>query len=246
MPTTPLPSLVERAFTHAKERYALAGVDVDRALATLTTIPISLHCWQGDDVRGFEEGNHGGGGGIAVTGNYPGRARTPAELRADLEMALAVIPGQHRLNLHAIYGEFDGRFVDRDAISVEHFSSWVDWAKTRQIGLDFNPTCFAHPNAADGFTLSHPSRAIREFWIEHCRRCREIGAAFGAALGTPCVTNVWVPDGFKDTPADRMAPRARLAESLDAIFATPLPPQHNLDAVEPKLFGIGSESCTVG
>ncbi|MFM7207700.1 MAG: L-rhamnose isomerase [Planctomycetaceae bacterium] len=243
MPTT---KQIEAAYRLARDRYEALGVNAEKACAALAKIPVSLHCWQGDDVGGFE--NQGGavGGGLAVTGNYPGRARTPDELRSDLDAALAVIPGRHRLNLHAFYGEFGGKKVDRDQIDASHFATWIAWAKSRGVGLDFNPTCFSHPKAADGFTLSHADRGIRKFWIEHCRRSREIGAAMGKALGTPCVTNVWVPDGFKDTPADRLAPRERLAESLDAVFEKPLSPKHNLDAVEPKLFGIGSESCTVG
>lgn len=236
-----------QAFELAKVRYAEAGVDVEAALAALAGISVSLHCWQGDDVRGFEQASGGDpGGGLAVTGNYPGRARTPEELRSDLEVALSLIPGSHRLNLHAIYGEFQGRPADRDELTVDHFAGWIAWAKEHGVGLDFNPTCFAHPKAADGFTLAHPDKAIRDFWIEHCKRSRTIGAAFGEQLGTACVTNVWVPDGFKDTPADRSGPRMRLADSLDQIFADPLPPAHNLDAVEPKLFGIGSESYTAG
>ncbi len=247
------------AYTLAQERYAALGVNTARALQALAKIPVSLHCWQGDDVGGFERrpdelSSHMQqsfvppelGGGLAVTGHYPGKARTPDELRADLRKALSLIPGQHRVNLHAMYGEFGGKKVDRDEIEVAHFNNWVAWAKSNGLGLDFNPTCFSHPKAADGFTLSHRDRGIRQFWIEHCRRSREIGAAMGQALGTPCVTNVWIPDGFKDTPADRATPRARLAESLDAIFQKSLSPRHNLDAVEPKLFGIGAESCTVG
>jgi len=237
---------IEAAFKLAKERYEDVGVNVDRALAAIAKIPVSLHCWQGDDVGGFETGSGPLGGGLAVTGNYPGKARTPAELRADLDKALSLIPGRHRLNLHAFYGEFGGRKVDRDEIEAAHFTHWIDWAKGQKIGLDFNPTCFSHPKAAEGFTLSHGDKGVRKFWIEHCQRSREIGAAFGKALGKPCVTNVWVPDGFKDTPADRFAPRERLAESLDEVFKKPLPPKHNLDAVEPKLFGIGAESYTVG
>ena len=232
------------AFRLAHERYAVLGVDVDRALRALAKIPVSLHCWQGDDVGGFENFGNALGGGIAVTGNYPGKARTPDELRMDLEKALSLIPGQHRLNLHAMYGEFGSRKVDRDAIEPAHFKNWISWAKKNSLGLDFNPTCFSHPKAADGFTLSHRDKSVRQFWIEHCRRSREIGAAMGRALGTPCVTNVWIPDGFKDTPADRQGPRERLIESLDEIFKEPL--KFNLDAVEPKLFGIGAESCTVG
>ena len=249
----------ERSFRLAHERYAALGVNVDRALKALERIPVSLHCWQGDDVGGFEKLSNNLllhmqqkvaqpelGGGLAVTGNYPGKARTPDELRRDLEKALSLIPGKHRLNLHAMYGEFGGKRVDRDEIEVTHFKNWIAWAKSRGLGLDFNPTCFSHPKAADGFTLSHRDKGIRKFWIEHCRRSREIGATMGKALGTPCITNVWVPDGFKDTPADRQSPRERLAASLDEVFRKPLPAKHNLDAVEPKLFGIGAESCTVG
>lgn len=234
------------AYRLAHERYATLGVDVDRALRALAKIPVSLHCWQGDDVGGFENFGNALGGGIAVTGNHPGKARTPDELRADLEKALSLIPGQHRLNLHAMYGEFGGRKVDRDAIEPAHFKNWISWAKANGLGLDFNPTCFSHPKAADGFTLSHRDKGIRQFWIEHCRRSREIGAAMGKVLGTPCVTNFWIPDGFKDTPADRQSPRQRLVAALDEVFKKPLPAKHNLDAVEGKLFGIGAESCTVG
>ncbi len=230
----------------ARERYSELGVNVDRALKTLARISVSLHCWQGDDVQGFEPAGSALSGGIAVTGNYPGRARTPDELRADLDLALSLIPGTHRLNLHASYGEFGGKAVDRDEVEIRHFSGWIDWAKERGMGLDFNPTFFSHPKSADGFTLSHQKKGIRNFWIEHGKRCRDIGASMGRQLGTPCMTNVWVPDGMKDTPADRAAPRERLAESLDAIFEKKLSPKHNLDAVECKLFGIGSESYVVG
>jgi L-rhamnose isomerase len=240
------PPNLGKSFALAKERYAALGVNVDRALKILETIPISLHCWQGDDVGGFENPGTGPGGGLVATGNYPGKARTPDELRADLEKAFSLIPGRHRLNLHAFYGEFGGKKVDRDQIAPEHFSRWISWAKQKGLGLDFNPTCFSHPKAADGFTLSHRDQAIREFWIEHCIRSREIGAAMGKALGKPCVTNVWIPDGMKDTPADRKAPRERLTDSLDKIFAKKISPKFNLDAVEPKLFGIGSESYVVG
>ena len=237
---------LEHSYQLATERYAMLDVDVNRALETLATIPISLHCWQGDDVGGFE--NFGGtlGGGLVTTGNYPGKARTPDELRADLEKAYSLIPGKHRLNLHAFYGEFGGKKIDRDEIAPEHFKHWISWAKKNGLGLDFNPTCFSHPKANDGFTLSHKDKSIRQFWTQHCIRSREIGAAMGKALGLACVTNVWVPDGMKDTPADRASPRERLAESLDAIFKKPISPKFNLDAVEPKLFGIGSESYVVG
>ncbi|HTR39997.1 MAG TPA: L-rhamnose isomerase [Pseudomonadales bacterium] len=235
-----------KSFSLAKERYAEFGVDAAKALKILESIPVSLHCWQGDDVGGFE--NFGGvlGGGLVATGNYPGKARTPDELRADLEKAFSVIPGKHRLNLHAFYGEFGGKKVDRDQIAPEHFKNWIAWAKKNGLGLDFNPTCFSHPKAADGFTLSHRDKNIRQFWIEHCIRSREIGAAMGKALGKTCVTNVWIPDGMKDTPADRNSPRERLAQSLDRVFAKKIEPEYNLDAVEPKLFGIGSESYVVG
>jgi L-rhamnose isomerase len=234
------------AYKLARERYAAIGVNVDAALKALAKLPVSLHCWQGDDVGGFENLGKALGGGLAVTGNYPGKARTPDELRADLGKALSLIPGKHRVNLHAMYGEFDGKKVDRDEIEVCHFKNWIAWAKANKLGLDFNPTCFAHPKADDGFTLSHRDKGTRQFWIEHCRRSREIGAAMGKALGSPCVTNVWIPDGFKDTPADRQAPRERLAAALDEVFKKSLSAKHNLDAVEPKLFGIGAESCTVG
>ena len=237
---------IAKSFSLACERYAGLGVDVDYALKTLSQISISLHCWQGDDVGGFE--NFGGAltGGIMATGNYPGKARTPEELRADLDAALSLIPGKHRLNLHAFYGEFGGKKVDRDAIEPKHFANWISWAKQNGLGLDFNPTCFSHAKSADGFTLSNANKGVRQFWIEHCIRSREIGAAFGRALGKTCVTNVWIPDGYKDTPADRVGPRARLAESLDAVFKKVISPKLNLDAVEPKLFGIGSESFVVG
>jgi L-rhamnose isomerase len=237
---------VRRAYELAQDRYQAAGVDTEQALKKLAAIPISLHCWQGDDVGGFETSASSLGGGLVATGNYPGKARTPDELRADLDKTFSLIPGKHRLNLHAIYGEFGGKKVDRDAITVEHYKNWIAWAKSNGLGLDFNPTCFSHPKSADGFTLSSREKSIRQFWIEHCRRCREIGAEIGKTLGKTCVTNVWVPDGMKDTPADRRGPRERLAESLDAVFKKPPPAKYNLDSVEPKLFGIGSESFVVG
>jgi len=233
---------IEKSFSLAQDRYAEIGVDVDGVLTQLAKVPVSLHCWQGDDVGGFE--NFGGtlGGGLVSTGNYPGKARTPDELRADAGKALACIPGKHRFNLHAFYGDFGGQKVDRNEIQPEHFRSWIDWAKAIGIGLDFNPTCFSHPQAASGFTLSHPDKAIRKFWIEHCQASREIGAAMGKALGSTTVTNVWIPDGMKDSPADRRGPRERLASALDEVLNA----KHNLDAVEGKLFGIGAESYTVG
>lgn len=237
--------IIEQAFEAACQRYAEYGVEVAAVLERLERLAISLHCWQGDDVVGFEGGSSAIGGGLAVTGNYPGRATTPQQLRADLDVALKLIPGRHRLNLHASYGEFAGP-VERDAIGPEHFRGWLDWAAERKMGLDFNPTYFAHPKAADGFTLAHADSAIRDFWIAHGQAARRIGAAFGEALGTPCVTNFWIPDGYKDMPADRLAPRQRLVESLDRIFAERLDETLNLDAVEAKLFGIGAESYTVG
>ena len=234
-------------YSFARENYAALGIDTEAVLATLAATPISLHCWQGDDVGGFEKPNAVlSGGGIQATGNYPGKARTIDELRADFEKALSLIPGKHRLNLHACYADLRGRKVERNAYTVEHFQSWIDWAKARGLGMDFNPTCFAHPLADSGFTLSHPDAGIRRFWIEHCAASRRIGAAIGKQLGKTCVTNVWIPDGYKDTPADRKAPRERLEKALDAVFAEKLNPKHNLDAVESKLFGIGAESYTVG
>jgi L-rhamnose isomerase len=236
---------IEKSYALARERYAAIGVDAERALATLAAIPVSLHCWQGDDVAGFEGNGAELGGGLAVTGRYPGKARNADELRSDAEKALALIPGSHRFDLHACYLEASGR-IDRSDIRPEHFRRWVDWAKARKIGLDFNPTYFAHKNADDGFTLSHRDDGIRRFWIDHGIACRRIGAFFGRTLGTPCVTNFWIPDGYKDTPIDRRAPRERLAASLDEIFAEPLDLHDHRDAVESKLFGIGSESYVVG
>ncbi|MEZ5366043.1 MAG: L-rhamnose isomerase [Bryobacterales bacterium] len=236
---------IDNAYSLAKQRYADLGVDVDQALERLAGIPISLHCWQGDDVAGFEGVADDIGGGLAVTGNYPGRARTPQELRADLDQALALIPGKHRLNLHASYAETGGKKVERTEVEPAHFQNWIDWAKAKGMGMDFNPP-FAHPKADDGFTLAHADPAIRRFWIDHGRACRRIGAAIGEALGSPCVTNVWIPDGYKDMPVDRRGPRERLAQSLDAIFSQPIAPEHNLDAVECKLFGLGSEAYVVG
>jgi L-rhamnose isomerase len=221
------------------------AIDTESAMSLLRTIPISLHCWQGDDVGGFEDPERGLSGGIMATGNYPGKARTVAELRRDLDKAYSLIPGNHRLNLHAIYLESDNK-VPRNEIRPEHFAGWVDWAKANNHGMDFNPTCFSHRLADDGFTLSHADAGVRQFWIEHCIASREIGAYFGRELGTPCITNIWIPDGYKDTPADRLAPRQRLQEALDKVIEKPLDPKHNLDAVECKLFGLGSESYVVG
>lgn len=243
---SPSDRAVRAAYELAQERYAALGVDTEAALARLAQVAISLHCWQGDDVGGFEAGGGELSGGIAATGNYPGKARTADELRADLDVAYRLIPGSHRLNLHAIYAETGGATVERNQLRPEHFSAWVDWAKANGHGLDFNPTCFSHPLSADGFTLAHPDPAVRQFWVEHCVAARQIGAHFGKELGTPCVTNIWVPDGYKDTPADRMAPRQRLRDSLDAVLADKIDPSYNRDAVEAKLFGLGVESYTVG
>jgi L-rhamnose isomerase len=237
---------VQDAYTLARERYAHLGVDTELALVALSQIPISLHCWQGDDVGGYEAPGGDLGGGLAVTGSYPGKARTAQELRADLDLAYSLIPGTHRLNLHAIYAEPQGEKVARNALQAAHFSGWVEWAKANSHGLDFNPTCFAHPLADSGFTLASRDDTVRRFWIEHCIACRDIGEHFGRELGTPCVTNIWIPDGFKDTPVDRATPRHLLRDSLDTIFSRPIDPAYNLDAVESKLFGIGSESYVVG
>jgi L-rhamnose isomerase len=237
---------VEQAFRFAKQRYADLNVDADHAIERLRELAISIHCWQGDDVKGFENCQRELGGGLAVTGTFPGRARTADELRSDLDKALSLIPGTHRLNLHAIYGELAGERVERNELELRHFQGWIDWARSRQIALDFNPTFFAHPQAADGLTLAHPDPAIRRFWIEHGQVCRRIGAAMGEALNCACVTNVWIPDGMKDQPIDRLTPRERLAESLDAVFKEALDPRHHRDAVECKLFGLGSESYVVG
>jgi len=238
-------SKIQSAYELAQERYAALGVDTERALARLEKVSISLHCWQGDDVSGFE--NPGGelSGGIAATGNYPGKARTADELRKDLDVVYSLLPGSHRLNLHAIYLEADTK-VERNKIEPRHFSAWKDWAKANQHGIDFNPTCFSHPRSADGFTLAHRDPGIRQFWVEHCIASRKIGEYFGKELGTPAVTNIWIPDGYKDSPADRQTPRRLLIESLDSVLAEKIDPRYNLDAVEPKLFGLGSESYVVG
>lgn len=230
-------------YESAKELYSAVGIDTEAALATLAKIPVSMHCWQGDDVLGFE--NVGGAltGGIQTTGNYPGRARTPEELMADLEETYKLIPGKKRLNLHACYAIFDGEPVDRDALEPKHFAKWVEFAKKHDIGLDFNPTYFSHP-LADGLTLSHPDEKIRQFWIRHGIACRRIAAYFAKELNTHCLCNVWIPDGYKDIPADRLSPRLRLKDSLDQIFAEKL--EGVVDCVESKVFGIGVESYTVG
>jgi L-rhamnose isomerase len=238
--------LVQKGYDIAKERYAAFGVDVDRALDALGRVSISVHCWQGDDVAGFESPGAALGGGLAATGNYPGKARTADELRRDLDLVYSLIPGNHRLNLHAIYAETGGKKVERDQLQPEHFAGWVEWARANNHGLDFNPTLFSHPLAAGGFTLSSYDEGVRRFWIDHCIACRRVGEHFGRELGTACVTNIWIPDGMKDTPADRATPRRLLAESLDEILAAKIDKEHNLDSVESKLFGLGSESYVVG
>ena len=230
-------------YEDAKECYATWGIDTDRAIKQLSDISISVHCWQGDDVVGFENKSGLSGGGIQATGNHPGRARNPEELRADLEFSYSKIPGSHRLNLHAMYMDTDEK-PDRDEIEYHHFETWVDWAKQINIGLDFNPTFFAHNKADDNLTLAHPNVNIRNFWIEHGKRTRDIASKIGTNMGSACINNIWVPDGYKDIPIDRMAARARLERSLDAILEKPK--QHLKDAVESKLFGIGVEACTVG
>jgi L-rhamnose isomerase len=237
---------ISRAYEGAKAAYGAWGVDTEAAMAGLSRIPLSLQCWQGDDVAGFE--NRGGlqGAGIQATGNYPGRARSADELRADLEMALSLLPGKHRVNLHAMYAETGGKPVDRDALLPEHFSRWISWARGLGIALDFNQTCFSHPMADSGFTLSSPEARVREFWVKHCIRSREIGLAMGRELGSPCIVNLWIHDGFKDTPVDRAGYRARLKESLDRVYAKKMDPRFVRDALEGKLFGIGSESFVVG
>ena len=240
------PRGIEKAYEAARQRYAELGVDTDKAMERLSSKAISLHCWQGDDVGGFEKAEEWlSGGGIMATGAYPGRARTADELRMDLEKALSLIPGKHRLNLHAMYGQTKGR-VERNELTAEHFTAWIDWAKANGLGMDFNGTFFSHPKAESGFTLSSADEEIRQFWVEHGIACRKIGAAVGKELGTPCVTNLWIPDGYKDIPVDRKAPRERLKKSLDEIFAEPMDRSCLLDAVESKLFGIGSESYVVG
>ncbi|HWB52991.1 MAG TPA: L-rhamnose isomerase [Tepidisphaeraceae bacterium] len=237
----------EKSFKIASQQYAALGVDVDRALRTLASIPISLHCWQGDDITGFENATTLAGSGLATTGNYPGKARNAAELRSDLDKAFSLIPGKNRLNLHAFYAEHQpGKTADRDALEPKHFAGWIDWAKGNKIGMDFNPTFFAHPKAADSFTLTNRDSGIRKFWIDHGKACRKIGETFGQELGSVCVTNIWIPDGYKDTPIDRKSPRELLEKSLDEILAGKIDRRYNLDAVEGKLFGIGSESYTAG
>lgn len=238
---------IETAYQLAKAEYAELGVDTDAVLRKMKEVVISLHCWQTDDVGGFETPDAAlSGGGIQATGNYPGKATTIAQMRADLEKVLSLLPGKQRLNLHAIYGDFQGELVDRDQIEVRHFQSWIDWCKAQGIGMDFNATCFSHPRAADGFTLSSKNEENRKFWVEHVKRCRAISAEIGKQLGTPCVHNTWIPDGSKDTPIDRNGHRVLLKKSLDEAMAIDYPKTQMKDAVESKLFGIGAESMTVG
>lgn len=233
---------VIQAYSIAKERYAALGIDTDKAIETLENTPISLHCWQTDDVMGFES-NAGLSGGIQTTGNYPGRARTIEEVRKDLEFVASLLAGEQRVNLHEIYGDFGGRFVDRDQVGVEHFQSWIDWAKSVGMSLDFNSTSFGHPKSGD-LSLANPDPSIRAFWIEHTKRCRRIADAMGKAQGNPCMMNIWVHDGLKDITVERRRYRELLAASLDEILAEELPGMKS--CVEAKLFGIGLESFTVG
>jgi L-rhamnose isomerase len=239
--------LIKKSYQLAKEQYAELGVDTEKVIKQVDDVVISLHCWQTDDVGGFEkEGAELGGGGIQATGNYPGKARTISQMRNDLDKVMSLLPGKQRLSLHAIYGEFGGKLVDRDQIEVKHFQGWIDWAKKRKIGLDFNSTCFSHPLADDGFTLSSKNVKTRKFWVEHNKRCRAIAAEMGKQLGTPSVHNIWIPDGSKDTPVDRIGLRRLLKKSLDEIFEVKYPKKYLKDSVESKLFGIGSESMVVG
>ena len=237
----------EQHYNLAKEKYAEWGVDTETAMEALSKTPISLQCWQGDDVGGFEKPDAElSGGGIQVTGSHPGKARNVDELRMDLKKAFSLIPGNHRLNLHAMYGEFGGKLVDRDEIGTEHFAGWIDWAKHQNLKLDFNATCFSHPKADAGFTLSSRDKSIRDFWIQHVNVCREISAFMGKKLQSPCIHNLWIPDGYKDIPFDRWTPRALLKESLDQIYRVKYDSSQMNDAVESKLFGIGSEAYVVG
>lgn len=237
--------LIHGDYSQAKGTYKAMGVDTDKVISALKDVPVSIHCWQGDDVTGLESGGELTGG-IMATGNYPGKARTGDELRADIDKAFTLIPGKKKLNLHAMYAEFSGERVDRDRIDVSHFSNWLDWAKKQGCGLDFNPTIFSHEMFKDNMSLTHPDKAVRKFWIEHCKRTREIGAEFGKQLGVPCVNNIWAADGMKDTPADRVTYRQRLKDSLDEILETKYDKAYLVDAVESKLFGIGSESFVSG
>jgi len=239
--------LINKAYQLAREQYAAIEVNTDAAIDRMSDVVISLHCWQADDVGGFETPDAIlSGGGIQTTGNYPGKATNIKQIRADLEKVLTMLPGKQRLNLHAIYGDFQGDKVDRNQIEVKHYQSWIDWCSKQGIGLDFNPTCFSHPMADSGFTLSSKDEKVRRFWIEHLKRCRAIAAEIGKQLGTPCVHNIWIPDGSKDSPIDRNGHRVLLKKSLDEAMAIAYPKEHMKDALESKLFGIGVESMTVG
>lgn len=238
--------LIKKAYELAKEKYAAIGIDTDAVVKQMNDVIISLHCWQTDDVGGFETADASLSGGIQTTGNYPGKAKSINDVRTDLEKVMSLLPGKQRVNLHAIYGDFQGEFVDRDQIEVKHFQSWIDWCKSQGIGMDFNGTFFAHPNTENGLTLSSKKEEIRKFWVEHLVRCRAISAEIGKQLGTPCVHNTWVPDGTKDNPIDRNGLRSQLKKSLDEGMAIKYPKEHMKDAVESKTFGIGLESMTVG
>ncbi len=229
----------------AKAIYREMGVDTDAAIEAVKKIPISIHCWQGDDVLGFLTPDVALSGGIQTTGNYPGRARTAEELRRDMEFAMKMIPGKHRVNLHAIYADTDEK-VELTDLEPRHFATWVDWAKEHGLGLDFNPTCFSHPMAASGFTISSPDKTVRDFWVKHCQASRKISEYFGKSLGTKSVMNLWFPDGYKDIPVDREAPRYRMMTALDEVLSVPVDPKYHIDALESKVFGIGAESYTVG
>lgn len=235
----------ELSYEIAKERYANLGVDTDAVLEQLANIPISIHCWQGDDVVGFEKNATGASGGILATGNYPGRARSVQELRQDIEKAFSLIPGKKRINLHSIYADVSNS-VDRAELQPEHFQGWIDWAKTMDIAIDFNPTCFSHPMAATGFTLSSHDDKIRKYWIRHVKACRKISAEFGRQLGKRSNMNIWIPDGYKDVPVNRVESRRLFKESLDEILSEKIDHSLMRDAIESKLFGIGLESCTIG
>ena len=237
---------IQKAYEMAVARYAQIGVDVNAALAQLDKLPISLHCWQADDVTGFENPDGQLTGGIQATGNYPGKATSIDQLRADIDKAMELIPGDHRVNIHAFYGDFKGQKVDRNQIEPAHFQSWIDWAKEKNYKLDFNCTCFSHDKSSDGLTLSHPDAEIRNFWIEHVIRCRKIAEEMGRQLGSKCMHNIWIPDGSKDVTVNRYAYRKNLKESLDKVFEYKTNDNYMLDCIESKLFGIGAESYTVG
>ncbi|MBR5527961.1 MAG: L-rhamnose isomerase [Clostridia bacterium] len=237
---------IEKSYELAREQFAQIGVDTDKAIERLKNIPISIHCWQGDDVAGFENLDGGLDGGLAVTGNYPGKAKTPDQLRADMNFAFSLIPGPKKANIHAFYSEPKNVKVDRDSITTECFTEWADWAVEQKIGLDFNPTCFSHAKSSDGLTLSHPDEGIRQFWIDHCIRSREISEFLGKRTGIRSVNNIWVPDGYKDNCYDKVAPRARLLDSLNKIEAKKLDSKYTKDAVESKVFAVGVEAFTVG